>query len=77
MISFCYFHKKNCAWFWVWPMLAQFLPKYDLKRAIFNSFTNFFSELQYYSISYKHYINFLTYLNRNQQKKSKVGGTKG
>ena len=46
-------------------MLAWFLHKYDPKRAIFISFTNFFSELQYYSISCKYYI--------NQQKKSMVG----
>ena len=67
MKFFCYFHKKVWDWFWVWPMLARFLPKYDFKIAIFNSFTGFFSELQYYIISSK-YINFLTYLNRNQQK---------
>ena len=58
-------------------MLAQFLLKYDLKRAIFNSFTNFFSEQQYYNISYKHYINFQTYLNRNQQKNPKWVELKG
>ena len=63
------FPQKKWAWFWVWLMLAQFRPKYDLKREIFNSFTNFFWELQYYSISYK-YNNFLTYLNRNQPKKN-------
>ena len=77
MISFCYFQKKNWASFWAWPILAQFLSKQGPRRAIFNSFTIFLKELQHDNISYKYQFNALTYLNRNQQKKSKVGKTKG
>ena len=53
-------------------MLAQFLPNFGRKRAISKSFTNLFSELRYYNISYIY-----TYLNGNQQINSKVGELKG
>ena len=46
MISFCYFQKKkkkkNGASFWVWPILAQLLPKYGPRIAIFNNLSVFF-----------------------------------
>ena len=38
------FPQKNWTWFWVRPMLTQFLSKYGPKRAIFKSFTNFFQD---------------------------------
>ena len=48
-------------------MLAQFFPKYGLRRAIFNNFADFFSELQYDNKSHKYFYNIPTYLNKNQQ----------
>ena len=53
-------------------MLAQLLLKFGRKRAISKNFTDLFSELRYYNVSYIY-----TYLNGNQQINSKVGGTKG
>ena len=55
MISFCYFQKKSSFILGVaYAMLVQFLPKQGHRRAIFNDFTDFFSELQYDNTSYKY-----------------------
>ena len=53
-------------------MLAQLLLKFGRKRAISKNFTDLFSELRYYNVSYIY-----TYLNGNQQINSKVGELKG
>ena len=54
--------KKTWTWFWTWPLLAEFLPKQGVKKAICKSSSNFF---QNYSIIT------LTYHNGNQQKNPK------
>ena len=54
-------------------MLAQFFPKQGLRRAIFNNFADFFSELQYDNKSHKYFYNVPTYLNKNQQKICALG----
>ena len=76
MIFFCYFHNKNGIDFGCDPIWPRFCSSMISKEQFLTVLPYFFSELQYYNIIYKDYINFLTYLNRNQQKRSKVGETK-
>ena len=56
-------------------MLAQILPKQGHRRAIFNNFTHFFF---FFFQNYNMITQYVpTYLTKNQQKKSTVGGIKG
>ena len=48
-----------------WP---RFCPNRVLKQQFVKVLAIFFSELQYYNISYRYLFNFLTFLNGNQQK---------
>ena len=41
-IWFCYFCKKNCFLFWVWPTRTPFLHKWSKKIVIFRGFSKLF-----------------------------------
>ena len=74
MISFCYLQKNpkklelDFGHGLCWP---SFCPNRVLKQQFVKVLAIFFSELQYYNISYRYLFNFLTFLNGNQQKNPK------
>ena len=77
MISFCYFKKKKKKielYFGCDPCWPRFCPNRVIEEQFLTSFPFFFFFFQNYNMITQYVP---TYLTKNQQKKSTVGGIKG